>query len=142
MDPGRTTGVARFHAGRLSTYALPYEAVGGAIREIVEETAVKPVLVYERFVITRRTARLTQQTAALKVSGVLEDIAVTYDLVCSAQNISDAKRIGHPKMLRALGWWSTGALSTHKNDAAAHVLALMAKDYRLALETLVTPDII
>lgn len=141
-DPGKTTGLARLHRGKLKVVAASFDEVEPIIRMWLadEEPAVVAV---ERFVITRNTAKKTQQLDALKLSGVIESVVVADTRhIISYQNMSDAKKIGHPTLLKSLGWKSTGASATHKNDATAQVIMLLASRYPVAFEQLITPDIV
>lgn len=147
-DPGKITGLARLdtredHDAGLTRVAVPVDQVEDVLRLWLTPHVVTYVGI-ERFVITRETARKTQQTDALKVSGIVENLvgrsdglhAVTY------QNMSDAKRLATPRLLKALGWWATGRHSRHMNDAATQVFKLLADRHPNWIHLHVTPDII
>lgn len=141
-DPGKTTGLARLHCGRLTVVAATFDEVEPVVRAWLadEEPAVVAV---ERFVITRNTAKKTQQLDALKLSGVIEGVVVRDTRhVIVYQNMSDAKKIGQPALLKSLGWKSTGVNATHKNDATSQVIMMLASRYPVAFHQLVTPDIV
>jgi hypothetical protein len=136
------TGLARLHHGHLTVVAATFDEVEPVVRMWLadEEPAVVAV---ERFVITRNTAKKTQQLDALKLSGVLENLVVQGERhIIAYQNMSDAKKIGHPTLLRSLHWKSVGKHATHKNDAAAQVIMMLASRYPVAFNQLVTPDIV
>lgn len=142
VDPGKITGLALLNGDTLTCVAASRGQVDDVLR-LWLATAVVTDVGIERFVITRNTARKTQQTDALKVSGVVENLVeraghhrVVY------QNMSDAKRLGSPELLRALGWWQTGKHSRHMNDAAAQVFKLLADRHPNWVHLHVTPDII
>lgn len=141
-DPGKTTGLARLHDGYLETAAVPFEDVDPIVRAWLADTSPGVVAV-ERFVITRNTAKKTQQTDALKLSGVIENLVVRDPRhIIVYQNMSDAKKIGNPQLLRGLGWWRTGKNARHMNDALSQVIMLIARRYPEWMQTNVTPDII
>lgn len=141
-DPGKTTGLARWFHGRIESTAVLFADVEPTITTWLADTA-PAVIAIERFVITRNTARKTQQTDALKLSGVIENIAVRDGRhVIVYQNMSDAKKIGSPTLLRALGWRKTGRNATHMNDAMSQVVKVLASRFPVAFAELVTPDIV
>jgi len=142
VDPGKTTGLARLHQNFLETAAVPFEEVDPIVRSWLADTCAAVVAV-ERFVITRNTAKKTQQTDALKLSGVIENLVVRDTRhVIVYQNMSDAKKLGNPDILRSLRWWRTGKNARHMNDALSQVFMLLARRYPTWVQQNVTPDII
>lgn len=141
-DPGKITGLALYDEGTLTRVAVPFHEVAPTLTAWLDTSTVTHVAI-ERYVITRNTARKTQQTDALKVSGIIESLVhlsgihtVTY------QNMSAAKRFGSPTFMRKLGWWATGHHATHMNDATSQVLELLVTKFPAWVHLHVTPDII
>src|SRR5262245_42101030 len=142
-DPGTITGFAFFTCGRLAQHAVGFHEVEDNLRAWLTAYTQPLVVAVERFVITRNTAKKTQQTDALKLSGVVQSVAERHPGVTfTYQNMSDAKKIGQPALLRSLGWWRTGLYATHMNDAAAHVVKALADLRPATFHALMTPDII
>lgn len=142
VDPGKTTGLMLLHDTAVTQVAVAFGEVEDVLR-LWLASEVRTVVAIERFVITRNTARKTQQTDALKVSGVVENLvghADHHEVVY--QNMSDAKRLGNPAMLRALGWYIRGRNARHMNDAASQVFKLVATRHPDWIHLHVTPDII
>jgi hypothetical protein len=142
VDPGKLTGLALLHGDSLTRVVAPVPEVEDILRVWLASEVVTDVAI-ERFVITRNTARKTQQLDAIKVSGIVENLVMHVDHHRVVyQNMSDAKRFGNPQLMRALGWWETGRHSSHKNDATSQVLKLLADRYPDWVHLHVTPDII
>lgn len=134
--------MAFFRCSVLNQHAVKFGEVEDNLRAWLG-SEVPTLVVIERFVITRNTAKKTQQTDALKLSGVIQNVverSTQHTVVY--QNMSDAKKIGNPAMLRALGWWKTGRNAAHMNDAAAQVVKALADLRPATFHQLVTPDII
>jgi hypothetical protein len=82
----------------------------------------KPELVVcESFIITQRTAKLSQQTISLEVIGALKYLCMRDGIDFELQKPAEAKGFD-PKgvRLKQLGWWPTS--SDHAQDAARHLL--------------------
>lgn len=142
VDPGKTTGLALLTGSRLTQVAVPFAEVEDTLRLWLASEVITYVGI-ERFVITRNTARKTQQTDALKVSGVVQNLVERSERhVVVYQNMSDAKRLGNPVMLRKLGWRRTGVNASHMNDAASQVFKLVATRRPDWVHLHVTPDIV
>lgn len=141
-DPGKITGLALYSEDVLTRLAVSFIDVAPTL-EVWLDTDVPTHIGIERFVITRNTARKTQQTDALKVSGIVESLVLHSGIhTVTYQNMSAAKRFGSPTLMRKLGWWSTGHHATHKNDATSQVLELLATNFPSWVHTHVTPDIV
>ena len=143
VDPGKTTGLVYFVDGEIAS------AVAVALVEVEDvlrlwlATEERVTVAIERFVITARTGKKTQQTDALKVSGIVENLVLRADHhVLVYQNMSDAKKLGSPKIQRALGWRRTGKNAQHMNDATSQVLKALADHHLSAFLQVITPDII
>lgn len=143
VDPGKTTGLMLLNDDDVVVQvAATFVEVEEVLRLWLSSEIVTIVAV-ERFVITRNTARKTQQTDALKVSGVVQNLVERSRLhEVVYQNMSDAKKLGSPTMLRALGWYRVGRNARHMNDAASQVFKLVASRYPDWVHLHVTPDII
>lgn len=140
-DPGRTTGAARLHDGVLTTYALTTDQVDPVFRTWLAQDPLA-VIGCEKFVVTRRTARLTAQPDAIRQTGVIHAAAASrpgvrvYD-----QNMSDAKKFGHVSLRGALGWHRTGPTAVHENDAVCQLLKVLYRAYPEAFHILVNPHV-
>lgn len=154
VDPGKMTGLARIHGptSELTTGSVPAAEVSD-ILEVWLNSPLDAIIGCERFVITRNTARKTPQHDALEVTGVVRDVVrrsnarggqlrTTASHRVVDQNMSDAKKFGSPRLIKALGWWRTGALARHQNDAIAQVLKVLADHHPAWVHRYVTPDII
>src|SRR6478735_1206560 len=91
VDPGKITGLALLHGESLTRVAVPLAEVEDVLR-VWLASEVRTHVAIERFVITRNTARKTQQTDALKVSGIVENLVLHAEHhEVRYQNMSDAK---------------------------------------------------
>lgn len=141
-DPGTTTGLALLRRDRLYQVTATFGEVEPMLWSWLSSD-VSTIVAVERFVITVHTGKKTQQPDALKVSGVIQNLverAGHHTLVY--QNMSDAKRLARPDLLRALGWWKTGRAGRHMNDAAAQVFKAVVDHHPAWVHQNVTPDII
>lgn len=141
QDPGKTTGMARLYQGVLTTLAVPANEVDVVLRSWLRDSP-PATIGYERFVITRDTARHSSQPDALHVSGVIRACAVDDGrAVVVEQNMSDAKKLMNRELRKALGWHRTGRLSIHQNDAVCQVGKVMHHVFPEAFYHLVSPHI-
>ncbi len=123
IDPGKTSGFASydtdsgvFRSGEYSTTLL------FRLLDNICAGDYRPEIVIERFTITARTARLTQQSEALRIIGAVEYIAH-----CGHASVTFSpttrKKFGTNAMLKSIGWFHGG--EGHADDAARHLLALL-----------------
>lgn len=140
-DPGKITGLARLYHGVLTTRAVPALDTEAAVSAWLAEDP-HAVIGCERYVITQRTARLTAQPDAIRVTGVLHSLAESHpDVTVIDQNMSDAKRLISASLRRSLGWQQTGLYAIHRNDAVCQVGKVLASRYRAAFLELVSPHV-
>lgn len=140
-DPGKTTGLGRLYRGVLTTCAVTVPEVESTVARWLEEDS-HALIGCERFVINQRTARLTAQPDAIRITGVLHALAQRHaHTVVVDQNMSDAKRLMGPPLRRALGWQQTGHLSRHCNDAVCQIGKVILTRYPKIFHDLVSPHI-
>lgn len=80
----------------------------------------------EKFIITRRTARLSQEADALEITGMVKGFAATKGLggtVTVHQIMKANLKFADDNMLKAMGWYVPG--QRHANDAARQAFALL-----------------
>jgi flagellar biosynthesis/type III secretory pathway ATPase len=77
----------------------------------------------ERFVITANTAKFTQQTTALEVTGVIKDICLRRSIPYYMQMKSQVAKISNNDLLKHIGWYRKG--KPHAVDAARHAFYLL-----------------
>lgn len=158
VDPGQTTGLFAVDAvsgpievwhvpgnleGRvqcsLTAAQLPPEEVAAFVTRWLERvagTGAPTLIVIERYVVTARTARLSQQPAALEVTGVVKHLAREAGVSVREQLKSNAAKLASDDRLRQVGWHARGR--RHENDAARHALAALASEDALLFERLLT----
>lgn len=161
VDPGQTTGLFAvdvvsapvggwYPDGHpiatscdMTAAQLPPEEVAAFVTRWLQRNAdsTTPVLiVIERYVITTRTARLSQQPAALEVTGVVKHLAREAGVRVVEQLKSNAARLASDNRLRQVGWHRPGR--RHENDAARHALVALASADAVLFERLLTQDTI
>jgi len=140
-DPGKITGLGRLHHGVLTTCAVLSCDVETVITGWLEEDS-RALIGCERYVITQRTARLSAQPDAIRVTGVIHAVAERYPGVSVVdQNMSDAKRLMQPPLRRALGWHQSGPLARHCNDAVCQIGKVILSRHSKIFHDLVSPHI-
>ena len=136
VDTGLTTGIKVYanRAGRepvlghdqvdrsdiapylASLIALWVEEVGGANVHIA----------VEKYIITKRTATLSQQPDALEITGMVKGFAATEarrGAITVHQIMKGNLKFASDDMLKRLGWYVPG--KRHANDAARQAFALL-----------------
>jgi hypothetical protein len=145
IDPGLMTGVFTWHSGQhapdFATYraletlspwfeglhieaeAFPdrfwNEMVGWCLNMPPERIHVA----IERYIITPKTAKLSQQTDALEVTGMAKAIASIHGVTDVRQYAKANLKFASDDMLRGVGWYSPKM--RHANDAARQAFALL-----------------
>lgn len=133
VDPGGTTGLAFWSHPDCQT---PFkdeprerqhkdqmlEDIGGWSQRLGGSLTV----VCEKYTITSRTAKLSQQTDALKIIGVLEYFQHLYGIRVVMQTPADAKRFSTDARLKAADLWHP-TKGGHANDACRHLFMYMVK---------------
>lgn len=150
VDPGTTTGLF------LVTVAVTTDDNGGDVTVrsdftgwqvgrrsvpditsyILGRTPAPSLVAVERYTITTRTARLTQQPTALEIIGVVKHTCDAADVAYVEQSKSNAAKLASDAALRSIGWHARGR--RHENDAARHVLLSLAGHDPVIFEALMT----
>lgn len=82
----------------------------------------------EKYIITARTAKLTQQSEALEVTGMVKAVADQYLSTEVHQYLKANLKYANDDMLRTMGWYKPSM--RHANDAARQASALLKEvDY-------------
>lgn len=146
VDPGRMTGIFVFthmyHDGGWYTrpgatmlvepYQVPADEVGGWVwRKIdwLEDTDQGPGpgdihIAVEKYIITSRTAKLTQQHDALEVTGAVKAASAgSYSKPKVTQYAKANLKFASDPVLRRIGWYNPKM--RHANDAARPAYALL-----------------
>ena len=77
----------------------------------------------ERYIITPKTAKLSQQTEALEVTGMVKAIAAIHGVTDVRQYAKSNLKFASDDMMRGVGWHSPSF--RHANDAARQAFALL-----------------
>lgn len=145
VDPGLMTGVFTWHSGmpapgfvanRATEKVYPWfeglhiEAITFPDQfwnEMVGWCHITPPenihVAIERYIITPKTAKLSQQTDALEVTGMVKAIASIHGVVDIRQYAKANLKFANDDMLKAVGWSTPGM--RHANDAARQAFALL-----------------
>jgi len=131
IDPGLMTGMftwvstgdpeqMAWHVASGDFASDFWEVMGGA-RSIAlpEDTHVA----IERYIITPKTAKLSQQTDALEVTGMAKAVSVLHGNVDVRQYVKANLKFASDDMLKAVGWYNPKL--RHANDAARQAFALL-----------------
>lgn len=129
-DPGKTTGLVTYDRVRdkFCAYELGFNEVCTMLISdlpLLHMHDSGAILAAERFIITQQTPKNTQAPWSLELIGVCRMISRLYleqELVM--QDAASAKRFSSDTRLRRLGWYTPA--KGHANDAARHLLLLMA----------------
>ena len=132
VDPGGTTGWAAWSpTERLTAGQSEFGAFVRMVNSWQEFGWISEI-VCERYVITPRTAKLSQQTTALEVIGYLRAISEIHGVKFTLQTPADAKKFGTNDRLTTLGWIQRPlADHDHANDAIRHLVTYLFKTKRL-----------
>jgi hypothetical protein len=136
VDPGLTTGLYVYRTYEANMTYIPdgpvqleswqvastlYEWLNRVLVH-VEETDVH--IAIEKYIITSRTAKLSQQSDALEITGAVKGIASLFPLVPEPRQYLKANlKFASDDMLRGVGWYSPKL--RHANDAARQAFALL-----------------
>lgn len=134
VDPGNTTGVfIRFSDGGGSESQLSRDDIAPYFNTTLQGLAVLygPDSVHvaiERYIITARTAKLSQQPDALEVTGAVGVLAAVHGITDVRQYAKANLKFASDDMLRTMGWFTPKM--RHANDAARQASALLKEvDY-------------
>lgn len=146
VDPGLMTGIFIFrhmyHDGGghippstsmlVEPYQVSADEVGTWLWEMIdwiEDTDQGPGsegihIAVEKYIITSRTAKLTQQHEALEVTGAVKSVASqSFSKPNVTQYMKANLKFANDDVLRRIGWYTKGM--RHANDAARQTYALL-----------------
>jgi hypothetical protein len=137
VDPGKCTGYVIWNSGERTEGELSAERFLELADQLISAGDVDAV-VCERYIITVRTAQLTQAPWSLEQIGVLRFLCKKHGIEFHLQNVSDAKKFGSETRLTNLGWKRPRG-GGHARDAQRHLLVFLVRhgwtDDRLLLTT-------
>lgn len=137
VDPGKTTGIfAWYYLDRAPGFPNSKPVAAGDWHHVkvedfpkvmrrllhVEYADLEPAIAVERFIINARTARLSQQSEALEVTGMTKALA-SLDGFEVRQYLKSNLKFAQDDALRRAGWYSPNM--RHANDAARQAFALL-----------------
>ena len=120
VDPGGTTGLAIVDSDDWSVESMQLDqpaAFRWLYSCIVLELSNVDAVAIERYVVTARTARFSQQPTALEVIGATKAFCQFAEVGIELQAPADAKTAWFDDRLKAAGLWVAG---THARDATRH----------------------
>jgi hypothetical protein len=133
IDPGLMTGLYVYRSdadwSSLRTSGpmqVSAEKVPVRVHNLLIEAGIDGCLVHiavEKYIITSRTAKLSQQTDALEVTGMAKAIASIHGVTDVRQYAKANLKFASDDMLRGVGWYSPKM--RHANDAARQAFALL-----------------
>jgi hypothetical protein len=139
IDPGLMTGLfAYYNTVRLGTTSpvdhwnwpeqFSADIAPFKLSEYLNEAAemfsnASVHIAIERYIITPKTAKLSQQTEALEVTGTVKAIAALHGVSNVRQYAKANLKFASDDMLKAVGWSTPGM--RHANDAARQAFALL-----------------
>jgi hypothetical protein len=148
-DTGLSVGYcALWGTERIAYGQAPPDDAIAAITRLMREHAQKPdtwvTLALERYNISKRTARMTQQPQALEVIGALRNQAHVLGVAVVLQEIAPAKILAPNALLRKLGWYLKGSDvgapdADDANDATRQALLWLARHRATAFDRLTKP---
>lgn len=119
VDPGGTTGLARYHSdsGIFAASQCP-----GNLLNFWNDLIVPYYIVCEDFVITTGTAKKTPQREALYIIGGFKYLEATQGIEFTLQSPSVKKTVPDVE-LKKIGWYIPG--KPHANDASKHLIVFL-----------------
>lgn len=143
VDPGLTTGLYVYRtdaANHTEVPQGPVHAEAWQVPALIHEWIIRANahmwdddegteephgvhIAVEKYVITSRTAKLSQQTEALEVTGAVKAVAILDGHVTVNQYLKANLKFASDDMLKAVGWYNPKM--RHANDAARQAFALL-----------------
>jgi len=134
IDPGKMTGVYLFCSDTAVDAPLKTEGfevraenmpffLNGMFHLVTTHYGGFCHVAIERFIITSRTAKLSQQSDALEVTGMVKAVAAIQALPDVRQYLKANLKFASDDMLRSVGWHTPSM--RHANDAARQAFALL-----------------
>lgn len=143
IDPGLATGMALINITDLNNpqiinaWELNTTEFYDKAEEIISSCGPLLDIVIENFIVTKRTAELTQAPWSLELIGVVRFLARKYYVNDLVLNKPSDKQFADNDKLRQCGFWFVGG-EGHANDAFRHaVVWLVNKNPRWAKNLLV-----
>lgn len=125
IDPGGTTGLATWRGGGFKSWQRPFDEALAMCHQIIALEGAVDLVVCEGIAITAATLRKTRNVQdAIEYIGVVRYLSKCYGKEFVIQMPAD-KGFGTDSKLRHVGWWN-GTTGGHANDAARHLLKLLA----------------
>lgn len=139
-DPGKTTGWANLtwmdEHGGVPVYNAGELPAWEYADWVAKMLTPQDLLVCEAYVITPKTAKLSQQTEPLELIGALRWLCRDRHATFQLQKASDAKSFDpRGEKLKQLDMWPTS--SDHAQDAARHLLLACVKYKMVDLRRLI-----
>jgi len=130
IDPGLMTGtfIYRSNDGYTEGGQLEVpELISTCHQFLGWWAATEPIdnvhIAIERYIITPKTAKLSQQTEALEVTGMVKAIAAIHGVTDVRQYAKSNLKFASDDMLRDVGWGTPGM--DHARNAARQAFALL-----------------
>lgn len=136
VDPGKTTGLFLYsnapRFGFLDRQLLRDEVAAEEMPKRVSDLIVKATnyvgfgrvhIAVERYIITGRTAKLSQQSDALEVTGMVKAFARLHTSNSVRQYMKANLKFANDNALKRAGWYSSKL--GHATDAARQAYALL-----------------
>lgn len=136
VDPGKTTGLFLYsntpRFGFLDRQFMRDEVAADDMPKRISDLIVKSTdyvgysqvhVAVERFIITGRTAKLSQQTDALEVTGMVRAFARLHTSNPIRQYMKANLKFANDGALKCAGWYSSKL--GHSTDAARQTYALL-----------------
>ena len=128
LDPGLTTGWARFIAGRsdddngaFHSGETDFKVLGGQLELLGDTWGPMLALGWESFQITAGTARKKGSHHAIEVIGMVKWIAHKHKVTVLPSAPNSSRSLAGLQKLKKIGWYTPGLI--HGNVAAEHLLA-------------------
>lgn len=129
IDPGKTVGLAHWDEGRFQWSAQDekWSFLEWADPSEWDRRGVGwfDTVIIERYIITPRTAKLSQQHDALDVLGCIRYWCRIRGVPLTEHSASEAKSFSTDDKLKAAGMWNPG--NDHACDAARHLLLYLIR---------------
>lgn len=137
VDPGLMTGVFEYAPYRTHCDWMPHQVPAADMPLFLDRTFRRLTkngrtvyVAVEKYIITKRTATLSQQADALEVTGEVKAVGILHGVTDVRQYLKANLKYADDDMLKSIHWWTMG--SPHANDAARQAFALLKDvDYPL-----------
>lgn len=121
IDPGKMTGFAETDGQTFDSWQLDHMESMDYLYERLMLHADRPsLIVWESFIVTAATAKMSQQPWSLKQIGFYEWICTRLGILHREQTPAQAKSFSTDEKLKLMEWYRPNL--NHGNDAARHLL--------------------